>query len=261
MTKAYRIKEKSWLAFNDRVLQEAANENVPLIERIKFLGIYSNNLDEFFRVRVATLRRLTYVKKADVIIGEDPKNVLKELNEIVLEQRARFDKIYQNIKASLEKENIYILNEQNLNENQKLFVNRYFHDVVRTKLIPIMLDQAETFPDLQDDAIYFAVSLVNTKTNSAQYALIHLPTKLLDRFIILPKEGDKQFIILLDDIIRFELSEIFYIYDFDDISAYTIKLTKDAELDINDDFSESYVKKISRSLEKRKTGEPVRFVF
>ena len=261
MTKAYRIKEISWLAFNERVLQEAANENVPLIERIKFLGIYSNNLDEFFRVRVATLRRLTYVKKANKIIGEDPKVVLKEINEIVIEQRTQFDKIYQNIKAGLEKENIFILNEKNLNHNQKQFVNNYFHDEVRTKLIPIMLDQAETFPDLQDDAIYFAVSLVNSKTKSAQYALIHLPTKLLDRFIILPKEGDKQYIILLDDIIRFELSEIFYIYDFDEISAYTIKLTKDAELDINDDFSESYVKKISRSLEKRKTGEPVRFVF
>lgn len=261
MTNAYRIKELSWLAFNERVLQEAASPNVPVVERMKFLGIYSNNLDEFFRVRVATLKRLTYIKKADKIIGEDPKNILKEINEIVLEQRTRFDLIYNSIKNDLEKENIFLVNEKTLNDKQKQFVNKYFHDEVRTKLIPVMLDQTESFPDLEDDAIYYAVSLENTNNDQVQYALIHLPTKILDRFIILPKEGEKQYIILLDDVIRFELSEIFYIFDYDKINAYTIKLTKDAELDINDDFSESYVKKISQSIERRKEGEPIRFVF
>jgi polyphosphate kinase len=258
-----RNKELSWLSFNDRVLQEAADPTTPLIERIKFLGIFSSNLDEFFRVRVATLKRLSKLgKRGKKILGQDPQKIVERIQNIVLDQHERFDQIYQNILAELAKENIFIVNETQLSPEQGEFVKSYFHREVRSKLIPIMLDGATKFPALKDRSIYLAVVLSkNDEPKKAKYSLIEIPTDVLPRFLILPDLGNKKSIILLDDVIRYGLRDVFTVFNFDIGGAYTFKLTRDAELDLGDDLSESYIRKVSKSVKQRKAGNPVRLIY
>lgn len=257
------IKEISWLSFNARVLQEAENEEVPLLERVKFLGIFSNNLDEFYRVRVATLTRLSALgKKSKKIIGHDPNEVLKQIQKIVVKQQQRFEIIYQNILKELAREQIYILNEKELDKEQQKFVHNYFVFKVRPTLIPIMIDQLRKFPDLKDHAIYLAITMLKNRNDSNEvHAIIEIPTNILSRFLVLPSQAKKRYIILLDDVIRFGLKDIFSFFNFEIFNAYTIKITRDAELDIYDDFSASMIKKLSRSLRLRKEGNPVRFIY
>jgi polyphosphate kinase len=258
----YIQKEISWLSFNARVLQEAGKSTTPLLERLRFLGIYSNNMDEFFRVRVATLKRLAALgKKTREYLSDDPKNLLKEVHQIVLNQRILFDQTYADIKKELASNNVFQLNEENLSPKQGQIVMDYFQKTVRRYLFPIMIDDMEDFPDLKDDAIYLAVQLRRKDNSKNQFALIQIPSHVLSRFFVLPKKGKSYYLILLDDVIRYGLKDVFYIFDFDEINAFTIKITKDAELDISDDLSEGYIKKISRSLLKRKEGNPVRFTF
>ncbi len=258
----YIPKEISWLSFNERVLQEAENKEVPLHERFKFMGIYSNNLDEYFRVRVATLKRLTTLgPKAKFLLGYNPATTLKKIHEIVLSQNIKFEKNYIALRKELESHNIHIINEKQLNEGQIAFVSDYFHQQVRPRLMPFLLEKNSVMPNLKDDAIYFAIYLLSKKTGKKRYALLEIPTDVLPRFILLPEKGEKKYIIFLDDIIRFGLKDIFFIFDFDEISAYTIKLTKDAELEIIDAVSESYVDKLWKGLQERKKGTPVRFIY
>ncbi len=262
MNKTYIPKEISWLSFNERVLQEAENKDVPLIERFKFMGIYSNNLDEYFRVRVATLKRISmFGIKSKNILGYSPKTTLKKIQETVLAQNTKFEKNYTKLLKELENHKIHIINEKQLNEDQVRFVQDYFHKEVRTRLMPYLIEKNSELPNLTDDAIYLAVHLSKKDTLKRRYALLEVPTNILPRFIVLPAKGEDKFIIFLDDIIRLGLRDIFFIFDFDEISAYTIKLTKDAELEIADDISESYIDKLSRSLQQRKKGTPVRFIY
>ncbi|MCU0377587.1 MAG: polyphosphate kinase 1 [Bacteroidales bacterium] len=262
MSKAYIPKEISWLSFNGRVLQEAENSDVPLVERLKFLGIYSNNLDEYFRVRVATLKRLSlFGNKSKIILGYNPRTTLKRVHEIVLEQNERFEKVYKHLLKELNKQNIHIINEQQLDAKQALFVQEYFHREVRTRLMPLILTKDGGLPNLTDDAIYFAILLKNSITDKKRYALLEIPAGILPRFLLLPERDGGKYIIFLDDVIRYGMKELFFIFQFDEIFAYTIKLTKDAELDIADDISESYIEKISKSLQQRKKGTAVRLVY
>lgn len=262
MSKSYIPKEISWLAFNERVLQESENQEVPLIERFKFLGIYSNNLDEYFRVRVATLKRLSlFGAKSKTILGYSPKATLKRIHEIVLSQNSKFEKIYSGLIQELDKHKIHIINEKQLNAEQADFVQKYFHNEVRTRLMPFLIEKDSHLPNLVDDAIYLAIYLLKKETQKKRFALLEIPTNVLPRFIILPEIDDEKFVIFLDDIIRYGLKDIFSIFDFDEFSAYTIKLTKDAELEIADDISESYIDKLSYSLQQRKWGSPVRFIY
>ena len=262
MNKSYIPKEISWLSFNERVLQEAENKEVPLLERFKFLGIYSNNLDEYFRVRVATLKRLSlFGSKSKTILGYNPKATLKKIHEIVITQNKKFEKIYSGLLQELAKHNIHIINEKQLNKEQSEFVQKYFHKEVRTRLMPFLIEKDSELPNLTDDAIYLAIYLLKTETQKKRFALLEVPANVLPRFILLPENNDEKYIIFLDDIIRYGLKEIFFIFDFDEISAYTIKLTKDAELEIADDISESYIDKLSKSLQQRKWGSPVRFIY
>ncbi|MDZ7361666.1 MAG: polyphosphate kinase 1 [candidate division KSB1 bacterium] len=258
----WRNKELSWLSFNARVLQEAADASVPLLERLKFLGIFSSNLDEFFRVRVAVLKRLTkFGKKAVSIVGDDPKKVLAKIHEVVLSQQAEFNRIYQEILQELEREKIFIINERQLEGEQARFVKDYFRQHVRPTLVPLMIDQLPQFPELKDHAIYLAVCLSSaSEAQKTKYALIELPA-VLPRFLVLPPQGENQYLILLDDVIRFCLDEIFSIFNFDRFSAFTIKLTRDAELDIDQDISESLIRKVHKSVKQRKLGTPVRFIY
>ncbi len=262
MKKTFIPKEISWLSFNERVLQEAENKSVPLIERFKFMGIYSNNLDEYFRVRVATLKRISmFESKSKNILGYNTKSTLKKIQEIVLAQNTRFEKNYTKLLKELASHNIHIINEQQLNQEQSEFVNSYFHKEVRSRLMPYLIIKDSELPNLTDDAIYLAVHLSKKASQKKNYALLEIPTNILPRFIVLPGNKDDHYVIFLDDIIRFGLKDIFFIFDFDEITAYTIKLTKDAEFEIADDISASYIDKLSRSLQQRKKGTPVRFIY
>jgi len=257
-------KEISWLSFNERVLQEAKDKSVPLIERNSFSRIFSSNMDEFFRIRVAILKRISKLgKSANKIIMFDPRMVLKEIQDKVLILQVRFEDIYQEILRELAAENIFIVNEMQLIGKQSAFVKNYFQSEVRPKLIPIMLDQLKLFPDLKDHTVYLAVALTKRKSSHSKstFALIEVPTNQLSRFLILPQSDRKKYIMLLDDVIRFGLPEIFGDYNYATAQAYMVKVTRDAELEIESDISESYIRKILKSVRQRKEGNPVRFVY
>ena len=263
MSKIFIPKEISWLSFNERVLQEAENKEVPLVERFKFLGIYSNNLDEYFRVRVATLKRLSqFGSKSKNVLGYNPKATLKKIQEVVLAQNTIFEKRNLALTQELDKHKIHFINEKQLNQVQSDFVKNFFLTEVRTRLMPYLIEKDAELPNLTDDAIYLAIILNKKKEpEKKRYALLEIPAGVLPRFIILPESGDDKYIIYLDDIIRYGLKDIFFLFDFDECFSYSIKLTKDAELEIADDISESYIDKLSRSLHQRKWGSPVRFIY
>ena len=253
-------RELSWLSFNARVLQEAMDERVPLIERMRFLGIYSNNMDEFFRVRVANIRRLIQVgeKKVDGFEGT-PKELYSVIRTTVLEQQAKFEFVYQSIIGELENQNIVKLDENTLTDFQLEELSEFYNIKLKHEIVPIILDSKTPFPRLKDYSIYLAVKMVSVLEVKTHYALIQIPNEF-SRFYRL-KDSDKKYFILLDDIIRIHLPNIFSIFYFDSIEAHTFKFTRDAELNLDDDISGSFIEKITKSLKDRKKGEPVRFVY
>lgn len=258
----FRNKEVSWLSFNERVLQEASDRSVPLIERVRFLGIYSSNQDEFFRVRVATLHRLARLgKKGKKLLGHDPREVISELKNIILRQQEVFQGVYRQLVDELATEGIHVIDETVLTAEQGEFVRSYFRRQVRSKLTPLMVSEKKRFPELKDKSIYLATRLRTRGSKSDRYALIEVPTPALPRFLILPQIDSRQFVILLEDVIRYNLKEIFALFNFESIESHLIKLTRDAELDIDDDVTESYVRKVVKSVKHRKDGDPVRFVY
>jgi polyphosphate kinase len=256
-------REISWLSFNERVLQEAQDPIVPLIERIKFLGIFSNNLDEFFKVRVATIKRMIdYQQGSRKIEGEKPKKLMSMIQKKVLQLQNKFEYTYQNIIQELEHKGIHIINEMELNPMQAEFVSKYFDANVFPVLSPIILSNVTNFPYLKDKSIYLIVQLNSNEPDvKTDYALIEIPTNVLPRFIVLPSENDKKFIILLEDVIRYSLDDVFALFKFDHFESWIVKLTRDAELDMDNDISKSFLEVISKGLNSRKTGQPVRFVF
>jgi len=255
-------REVSWLHFNGRVLQEARDNSTPLIERLKFLGIFSNNRDEFFRVRVATLNRMLNVEKLDYKIKVSPKEILTEIFEIVAEQEKEFTRAYLEILEKLAVYNIFIINENQLNEAQGEFVTGYFNSHVRPLLFPIMLDNLKESTGLEDKSIYLAVHLQSSlDAEKEDFSIIKIPTQQISRFLIIPSTPGKTFIILLDDVVRFGLQYIFSIFGYDTFNAYTIKITRDAELDIDNDIQKSFLEIMAESLKQREQGLPVRFVY
>ena len=249
----------SWLSFNDRVLQEANDPSVPLLERMKFLGIVSNNRDEFFRVRIATIKRMARLgKQGAQIMGEDPVALLDSIQEIIIRQQEEFDNSYGNLLRELELAGIFIVNEKQLKPDQSEFTGQFFREQVLPTLVPILLDNVTEFPYLRDRSIYFLV-VMHHKNGKERYALVEIPTHILPRFIVIPKEN--KYIILIDDIIRYYLDDLFFSFEYERISAYTIKLTRDAELDIENDVTKSLIKKVSESVKRRKKGQPVRLIY
>lgn len=253
-------REISWLYFNDRVLQEAADPTVPLIERVRFLAIFSSNLDEFYRVRVATMSRLAALnEKSKEILGYNPKKLLNQIKNIVVKQERKFNNLYENIIVKqLAEEKIFILNDKQLNVSRGAFVKNYFREKLLATLVPIMLDDSLPLPELRDRAIYFFVKL--TKNKKSRFALIEFPDSL-SRFVVLPETNNLKFIILLDDIIRYSLEDIFFIFDHDSIEAYSLQLTRDAELDLDKEVSGKFIDALSKSLQKRKKGTPMRLLY
>lgn len=258
----YINREISWLHFNARVLQEAIDPNTPLIERIKFLGIFSNNRDEFFRVRVASLNRLVNIPDTPMKSNNLARETLEKIQEIVEEQEKLFTQSYYNIVSELSNHNIFIINEQQLDEEQGTFIKEFYHEELRQYLFPIMLQNFQNFTSLKDGSIYLAIELRDSKqTLEDNFALVKVPQKSLSRFVILPKKENKEYIILLDDVIRYCLEEIFALFGYDTFNAYTMKITRDAELDIDDDVAKSFLESMSEGLKRRKKGVPVRFVY
>ncbi len=254
-------REISWLSFNERVLQEAEDSINPLVERMRFLGIFSNNLDEFFRVRVATIRRLIKLQiKTNVEILESPKKVMNEIHETVVTLQKRFDKVYKSIIKELGQHGIFIIDEMQLNKEQKAFVDAYYLEKVEPLLVPVMLKKLKKFPYLDDDVNYLFVGFEDSKKQQ-QYSLIEIPSDQLSRFLVLPEKDGKKYIIYLDDIIRANLGRIFKIFESKDFDSHIFKITRDAELDLDDDIVVGFYNKLKRSLEKRKKGEPLRFVY
>lgn len=255
-------RELSWLSFNDRVLQESLDSENPLVERMRFLGIYSNNMDEFFRVRVASVIRLVALKQKKVEgFSGGPAALLKAIRKRVLDQQKQFELSYQRLLTELKENNILIAREEDLNAGEREFVANYFRETVRPSIAPIMLSTKRPVPQLQDREIYLAIKMMAFDKSKVKYALIAIP-RTSPRFVIIPTaKAEQKKLIIIDDIIRLHLPEIFTIFNFDEITAYTCKITRDAELDVDDDISKSFIEKMRDSVEMRKLGETVRFVY
>lgn len=274
--KKYLNRELSWLQFNARVLQEAEDESVPLIERLRFLGIFSNNLDEFFKVRYATVKRIDLAGKAgkSVLGGIKASELLEEITKIVIKHQADSLRILADIQHRLKDHNIHIINEKQVSSSQAKFIKEFFLSKVSPALVTIILNDLTEIPSLKDNGAYLAVKMVmkedktqegiskllDTSEKEIRYVLIEIP-RSIERFVVLPEEDGKQYVILLDDLIRHNLGSIFNIFEYENLSAHMIKITRDAELDIDSDLSKSFIEKISSSVKDRIKGEPVRFVY
>ena len=262
MSFEFRSKETSWLSFNARVLQEAADPTVPLFERIKFLGIYSSNLDEFFRVRVATLKRLAALGDQWKKLGiPDPKITLKKVTRLVSAQGESFDAAYLQVKGDLAKNGIRLIDESQVPVRLRSYLRTYFRREVSPHIFPVILKAAAKLPRLRDLPMYLAVRASRADgTGRPMHALIEIPDKL-PRFILLPKFDDVQLVMYLDDIIRFGLDDIFATFPYDHFESYAIKFTRDSELELDDDFTESFYEKLEDSIKAREEGLPVRANF
>ncbi|CAM3411838.1 polyphosphate kinase 1 [Flavobacterium chungbukense] len=257
----YIDREKSWLAFNARVLQEAGDNTVPLLDRLRFVGIFSNNLDEFFRVRYAAIRRLSLsgISGEKYLGGISAHQLIKDITDIVIQQQSESLRILGNIETELEAENIFIINETQITPKQECFLKDFYNQKLSPELVTIILNDLAVFPILKDTLGYLAVRL-ELKNDEVRYALIEIP-KNINRFVVLPSDDEKQYVILIDDVIRFKLKNIFNIFDYKSVSAHMIKITRDAQLDIDSDLSKSMLEKIATSVKDRRIGEPVRFIY
>jgi polyphosphate kinase len=257
----YINRELSWLQFNARVLQEAADENVPLIERLRFLGIFSNNLDEFFKVRYATVKRIDEAGKGakSELGGIKASELLEEITKIVIDQQSTSLEILDAITTELEKEQIHIIKETEIDSKQETFIKNYFYQEISPALVIIILNEDVELPELKDSAAYLTVKMSNSN-DVDQYALIEI-SKAMDRFVVLPSKDETNYIIMLDDVLRYCLNDIFNIFNYDTISAHMIKITRDGELDFDSDLSKSFIDKLSDSVKDRQSGDPVRFVY
>ncbi len=255
----------SWMYFNKRILDEAANKNNPLLERIKFLGIYSSNLDEFFRVRVATLRRMIDIEDSVKNVKSDSKLILKKVLKLNVEYAQELELIFTGIVEELNENNICLVNEKQIDEKQKRFIDEYYQDELMNSLFPVLVSQMDEEPMLNDKSTYLAIvisqyNVEDLRKRKKEYALIHIPTSQLSRFLVLPSENEKQFVIFMDDVIRHCLPKIFASLNYTHYEAYTLKFTRDAELDFDNSAYEGILEKVSKVVKNRKLGAPVRFV-
>ena len=259
----YQHRDISWLNFNYRVLQEAKDANTPLLERIKFLAIYSNNLDEFFRVRVANNRNLIRVgKKTKKHFEFDPEQIQSKIISIVNKQQLEFDRIFKKeIIPACREHNIHFVNERKLSDEHNKFIDDYFNDYMVPFVQPILLQENKIKPFFNNASLYLSIHLRDKKKPNIgpQYAVVKIPCDQLPRFISLPSKTNQKFIIFLDDIVRSRIHYFFPGYDI--IESYSLKLSRDADLYIDDEFSGNLVAKIKKNLSKRNVGPASRLVY
>jgi len=264
MASKFIPRDISWLSFNGRVLQEAADPDVPLALRIKFLGIFSNNLDEFFRVRVAALKRAAEInnKITNSYYYETPSVILDKITELVIKQQKKFDKIWHQVQKEMAKQKVFIKTAEQLTPTQLKFVREYFEEEVESSIIPLLLDETRPLPYLRDKSLYLGVAMYKEDWQyETKFAIIELPSRQLGRFVILPSAKGQTHIILIEDVVKVNLPYIFSYFGFDHFEANTFKITKDAEFDLDNDVNTTLVEKISKGIKNRRKGKPTRFVF
>ncbi|MBA9078352.1 polyphosphate kinase 1 [Rufibacter quisquiliarum] len=255
-------RELSWLSFNYRVLQEAKDPRVPLLERLKFMAIFSSNLDEYFKVRVATMRRLVKLKKKTrEKLREDPAQELDKILAEVSRQQKEFGQVFRNeLIPELKKEHIHLINEQECHDRQRETALAYFQRTVKPLLVPIIFSSNPSPLFLKDQTVYLMIRLVPQQGQPEQYAILELPTqKHGGRFVELPAEQGEQYVMMLDDVIRIGLPDLFP--GFAQVEAFALKLSRDAELDIEEEVSGNLMAKIKKSLKKREKGHPSRLLY
>lgn len=258
----YINREISWLQFNARVLQEAADESVPLIERLRFVGIFSNNLDEFFKVRYATVKRIVEAgKKGRKALGVYAADeLLEKITKIVIQQQEESLNIIDDILQHLKEEGIYVIKENEVHfPEHSEYIKSFFTEKVSPALVTIVLNDDLELPRIQDLEAYLTITMKKKGSKKPIYALVEIPSEL-DRFVVLPQVDGNDYIMILDDLIRYNLESVFSIFEYDEISAHMIKITRDAELDLESDLGKSFIEKLSKSVKGREDAEPVRFV-
>ncbi|EOD3541833.1 polyphosphate kinase 1 [Vibrio parahaemolyticus] len=260
--KLYIEKELSWLSFNERVLQEAADKTVPLIERIRFLGIFSNNLDEFYKVRFADVKRRILINQ-ERGGSDNSKRLLSKMQAKALKLNEQFDELYSELIREIARRRIFLVNEHQLDEAQEKWITKYFRKEVMPHITPLLMkDEIDVLQFLKDEYAYIAVEL--RKEDHSQYALIEIPTDHLPRFVMVPEQKGKRrkTIILLDNIIRYCLDELFKgFFDYDELAGYAMKMTRDAEYDLRNEIEYSLLEQMSAGVNQRLTAMPVRFVY
>ncbi|ATI63297.1 polyphosphate kinase 1 [Edwardsiella tarda] len=261
--KRYIDKELSWLSFNERVLQEAADKSNPLIERMRFLGIYSSNLDEFYKVRFAELKRRILISEEQGTDNGNSRHLLQQIQAKVLKADQEFDSLYNDLLLEMARNQIFLINERQLSENQQVWLRQYYRNHLRQHITPIMLDEeTDLVSFLKDDYTYLAVEIINGQ--QTRYALLEIPSDKVERFITLPPETPRRRkpMILVDNILRYCLDDIFKgFFDYHTLNAYSMKMTRDAEYDLVTEMESSLMELMSSSLKQRLTAEPVRFVY
>lgn len=266
MKAKYLARDISWLSFNARVLQEANDPSVSLQDRIRFMGIFSNNMDEFFRVRVATLKRMVewtqLKKKASFDRIESPQQILDEIQQVVLRQQNEFNRIWENVYKELRNQGVNLVDEKKLSAEQRRFVRTYFEDVVRPYIIPLMIENIPQFPYLRDKSLYLGVVLSNKKDSyQERFSIIEIPARSVGRFVQLPSKPGTHSIMLLEDLIRSNLPVLFTHTKYDQFEASVFKITKDAEIDMDQEVGLNLVEKLQKGLKSRRKGKPVRFIY
>lgn len=263
MSQIYVNREISWLRFNARVLQEVKDPSVPVLERLRFLGIYSNNLDEFYSVRYSSVLRSIQLKSRvyrNIIEGQTDEELIEQINNDVAIQRDEYDALYDQILLELEENNIYFIDDNNIHEQAHIdFIADFFNSQLSHSIGVYILDKKLDAPAIRDGAFYMAVKFI--ENDIPKYSLIDVPTQIFSRFVVLPQIGDKQYVMYLEDIIRHHLAEIFKVFKYDFMEAHSIKITRDSELELSNSLEDSLLEKVAKSLEGRRKGEPVRIVY
>lgn len=265
MANLFNPRDITWLAFNERVLQEAMDESVPLHLRIRFLGIFSNNLDEFFRVRVAGLKRAMDFKTKTIseAFFQAPSKILNQINETVIGQQENFDKTWKKIQKEMAERQIFIRTVGDLSEKQKNFVQNYFDEVVESNIIPILLEENKPMPYLRDKSLYLGVAMRQKQWQyQSSYAIIEIPSRFVGRFVMLPTDNEEEkAVILLEDVITYMLPHIFSYFKYDEFQANAFKITRDSEFDLDNDIDTNLAERIEKGIKARRKGKPTRFVF
>lgn len=258
----YIDRDLSWMYFNRRILQEATKENVPLLERLGFLGIYSNNLDEFFRVRMATLSRIAECEDKSLRKeSEHARKLIKRINRLNAVYAKEYEEALAGVRSRLRDEHIFLLNENELDEEQQRYVRRFFRQRLSGFVSPVWITAARQLTDETDDSIYLAVKMNTEGRKAGDYALIELPVQVSGRFVRLPDRDGNKYLMYLDDVIRYCLPFIFGGLGYTHFEAYAFKFTKDAEMEIGNDLRTGVLQKISKGVKSRRKGDALRVIY
>lgn len=258
----YVERDISWMYFNRRILLEAEKDTVPLLERFTFLGIYSNNLDEFFRVRVATLNRIIEYRNKHIRQEQETAlSTYQEIGRLNARYTQEFETTFHTVTKALEKEHIRLVKETELNPTQQDYIREFYYKELLGVITPLFIPSFREFTDQPDDHIYLAICCIPANKKKKDYALLSLPVKECGRFIRLPDQEGDICLMFMDDVIRFCLPWIFNGLYYHAFEAYTFKFTKDAEMELDSDLRNSIMQKIAKGVKSRKNGEPIRWVY